>query len=149
MSRCGSVRIASILPTCDLPFSCCFRYLCVHLKRSPMRFLSQGNTHRLLWVYDRQLVFSPLPFQIYRIRLIILDTYIQLLLLIFVRSLSLSIFPVHSSVSLSVSAIHRAFLISPRNHPQTSSPRHRIFPHRDSLLCAASTTILSLMCTVE
>ena len=58
-------------------------------------------------------------------------------------------FPLGVLLSLFVSAILRAFLILPRNHPQTSIPTLCLLPHRDSLLCASTATTMPLIYTLN
>ena len=106
VSRCESVRIASILPTCVLPFPTYhFCYVCI-----PRAFFLDLYAKVRMTVCDRQLIFSLLPFESYRVLLILATYKVQLLRTFFTFAVALH-FLVYSIIvpSLFVFAILRCF----------------------------------------
>ena len=65
VSRCESDRIASILPTCAVPFPVTFCYVCI-----PRAVFRDIYAKVCMLVCDRQFIFSPLPFESHRAHLI-------------------------------------------------------------------------------
>ena len=115
--RCGSVRIASILPTCYLPFPITFA-MCASQEQS-----FEISTPR--YVYWSTIGSSSPPTSIRNLPGSPCLRYIQLLR-IFLRSLSLSIS--YSSAFSICLCNPSGVLVSPRNHPQTSAPTQYLPP---------------------
>ena len=117
MSRCDSVRIASILPTCAFPFSYHFRYVC---NAHPKTIYFDISTPR--YVYWSAIGNSSSPHFHLKVTGFTLSSLHAITAHFFTFAVTLYIL-VHSiNGAFSVSAILRSFLISLRNHLQLSIP---------------------------
>ena len=117
-SRCESVRIASTLPMCHLPFSITFAiYMCIpravllNLYAKVRMLVKIGNSFSPRFQLKCTLGFTFSPIQ----------TSSSAHFLTFGVTLRSLVYPIPAP-SLFVSAILRMFLISPRSRPQPSIP---------------------------
>ena len=130
MKRCESVRIASILHACALPFSITFA-MCAFQEH-------YFEVSTPMYVYWSAIGNTSSPHLHVKVTEIILSSLHATTTTAHVLTVAGTLhFLVYSSLapSLFVFAILRVFLIFPRNHPQTSIPTPYPPPPCDSLLC--------------